>query len=236
MPLHSRPNICGIRDMSGWAFPGQTRWLGSLPVEQNRADFVVGNLMLEERQCFGIPVARAPVYETPALKQQFLPEILRRYEAKFYAKPKSFETDRVHTSFGAPPATQVINPIPAPYEQLIRNFVSAERFQTQIYHSVYWSGGEYREQHHNLPSHISIRHFLAFDRNDHKFPIFYDPASLAKAHCHIGPIQPEVWTGESAFEVFEGDALVFPSYLLHSISPGTYGKPMVIVSLDVTLL
>jgi hypothetical protein len=192
--------------------------------------------MLEERRCFGSPIARAQIYETPALKQKFLPEILRRYEAKFYAKPKSFETDRIHTSFGAPAVTQVINPLPTPYEQLIRSFVSTERYKADVSHSVYWSGGEYREQHHNLPSHLSIRHFLAFDRGEHKLPIFYDPAGLVKAHCHLGPIQADIWTGEETFEVYEGDAIVFPSYLEHSISPGKYTKPMVVVSLDVTLL
>lgn len=211
--------------------------MSSFAVGQGRgAYFVVGNLMLEELQCFGIPVARAPIYDTPALKQQFLPEILRRYEAKFYAKPKSFETDRIHTSFGAPDATQVINPLPASYEKLIRDFVSAKHFKANIYHSVYWSGGEYREQHHNLPSHVSIRHFLAFDRGEHKLPIFYDPVAMVKAHCHVGPIQSEIWSGEQTFEVFEGDALVFPSYIEHSISPGKYSKPMVVVSLDVTVL
>jgi hypothetical protein len=192
--------------------------------------------MLEEIPCFGIPVARVPVYDTPALQQKYLPEILRRYEAKFYGKPKSFETDRIHTSYGAPDVTQVFNPLPAAYDKLIREFVSAERFKTDIYHSVYWSGGEYRERHHNLPSHLTIRHFLAFDRGQHKMPIFYDPGALVKAHCHLDAIHPEIWTGERTFEVYESEALVFPSYLEHSISPARYTRPMVVVSLDITVL
>ena len=56
-------------------------------------------MSVEETRLFAIPIARVWVPETPALQRDFLPEMLRRYQAKSYPKPALWETDRVHTSF-----------------------------------------------------------------------------------------------------------------------------------------
>ena len=50
---------------------------------------------------FGVPIVVVKVPETPALKERFLPEMLRRYQEKLYNKPAPWETDRVHTSYEA---------------------------------------------------------------------------------------------------------------------------------------
>jgi hypothetical protein len=135
---------------------------------------------------FAIPVTKVQVPETEALKQQFLPEMLRRYEAKLYHKPALWETDRIHSSFDAERKDHVIDfvrEMPAAYENLLRQFVRCDRFTVQLWHNVYWTGEEYQERHHHIPCHFSFIHFLSFDHTEHKAPIFYDPGRAIKAHC-----------------------------------------------------
>jgi hypothetical protein len=194
------------------------------------------SVTIQETRLFGVPIARVFVPETEALKRQFLPEMLRRYEARSYDKPGLWETDRIHTSFEAQKADQVINVLPAAYERLVRRFVTAERVNVQIWHSVYWTGEEYQERHHHIPAHLSFIHFLAFDRAEHKPPVFYDPARMIKAYCRHDAVPREFWSEGESIDVYEGDALVFPSYVDHRVPPGRYGKPRVTVSMNVTVL
>lgn len=189
-----------------------------------------------ETRLFGVPIARVSVPETPALKRQFLPEMLRRYEARLYDKPALWDTDRVHSSFGAKQEDQVINVLPPAYQELVRRFVTAERVQVQLWHSVYWTGEEYQEKHHHIPAHLSFIHFLAFDRTEHRPPVFYDPSRLVKAYCRHDAVPPEFWSEGEAIDVYEGDAVVFPAYLEHRVPPGnTYKNPRVTVSMNVTV-
>jgi hypothetical protein len=196
-------------------------------------------MAIKTTRLFAIPVVKLRLAETEALKQQFLPEMLRRYQQRLYQKPPLWETDRIHTSFHAENNDHVIDfmhAMPEPYEKLLRQFVRADRFNVELWHNVYWSGGEYQERHHHIPCHFSFIHFLAFDNEEHKPPIFYDPARLIKAHCCIKGLPTEFWEDKAVIEVNEGDALIFPSYLDHHVPPGIYTKPRVTVSMNVTLL
>ena len=194
-------------------------------------------MAIRTTRLFGIPVVKVPVPETAALKQQFLPEMLRRYEARLYDKPVLWETDRIHTSFHAERKDHVIDfvtAMPPAYDRLLRQFVRADRFNVELWHNVYLSG-EYQERHHHIPCHFSFIHFLAFEKGEHRPPIFYDPARSIKAHCCIKGLPTEFWDDKAVIDVSEGDALVFPSYLEHHVPPGTYAKPRVTVSMNVTL-
>ena len=158
---------------------------------------------------FAIPVVKLTLPETAALKAQFLPEMLRRYEQNQYNKPMSWETDRVHTSFEAQKQDMVINFMPPAYEKIIRQFVRAEQFRVHLWHNVYWKNEEYQERHEHIPYSISFIHFLSFD--------------------------PEIFKDRMQPEVEEGDVLVFPSYLEHHVPPGQYSKPRVTVAMNVAL-
>ncbi len=175
------------------------------------------------------------MHETLALKEQYLPEILRRYETGAFRIPAEYESDRVHTSFASKNEDQVIHPMPAAYDRLMRQFVRSDHFHARIWHSVYWSGHEYQERRHNLPGHFSFMHFLSFDPSEHKRPIFYAPTAVTRAHCHNDAVQAELWSEEEKVEYYEGDALLFPAYLEHCILAGDYKKPMVIVSINVSV-
>jgi len=188
---------------------------------------------------FGVPIVVVKVPETPALKERFLPEMLRRYQEKLYNKPAPWETDRVHTSYEAERKDLVIDFIddmPAAYDQILRQFVKAARFDVQLWHNVYWTGEEYQERHHHVPCHLSFIHFLSFNKAEHKAPYFYDPARMIKAYIRHDSLPPDFWHDKSQISVNEGDALVFPSYLEHYIPPGKYTTPRVTVSMNVTFL
>jgi hypothetical protein len=180
-------------------------------------------------------VVKTTLPETEALKQQFVPEMLRRYQAGQYDPPAAWETDRIHTSFGLEPRNQVIATLPPAYERLLRQFVSVQRMSVALWHNVYWTGGEYQEKHHHIPAHISFIHFLLFDPAEHKAPLFYDPARTVKAYCRHPAIPPEYSSESSRIEVKEGDVLVFPSYVEHHVPPGRYSTPRITVSMNVTL-
>jgi len=192
-------------------------------------------LSFEEIPLFGIPVARATVHETPALKEQYLPEILRRYQSGSYNTQTKFSSDRIHTSYGCKNEEQVMHPMPEAYDRLIRQFVGTNSFHARIWHSVYWSGHEYQDRAHHLPGHISFLHFLNFDPAEHKRPAFYSPAGVTRAHCHQDAVEFALWSEEAKVEFYAGDALVFPSYLEHCILAGDYKNPMVIVSINVSV-
>jgi hypothetical protein len=169
------------------------------------------------------------------LKRQFLPEMLRRYEARAYRPPGAWETDRVHTSFGMPLKDQVIGGIPDAYQRLLAQFITADRAAIALWHSVYWTGEEYQEKHHHIPCHMSFIHFLAFDPAEHKPPAFFDPGRMIKAYCQHDGLPPAYWPESAQIPVKEGDVLVFPSWLEHQVPPGKYSKPRVTVSINVTL-
>ena len=189
---------------------------------------------MELKPLFAIPVVKTRLPETEALKQRFLPEMLRRYEAQSYARPGDWETDRIHTSFASGRADQVLNPMPEPYQRLLAQFVT-EDVTIALWHNVYWKSGEYQERHHHIPNHLSFIHFLLFDRNEHKPPVFYDPARHIKAYCEHKAVPPAYWAESASIEVEEGDVLVFPSYLEHRVPPGNYSKPRVTVSMNAML-
>jgi len=189
----------------------------------------------EKKGLFAIPVVKIQLPEHNALKQQYLPEILRRYEANNFVKPEFWETDRVHSSFSTPSKDAVITSMPPPYETLIRGYVQAERFSAHVWHNVYWKNNEYQERHHHIPYHISLIHFLAFDRSEHKPPVFYDPARQIKAYTANVAVPNDVFTDKVQPDVDEGDVLIFPSYLDHRVPAGEYKNPRVTVSVNVLL-
>ena len=192
-------------------------------------------MALEATSVFGIPIVKAKVPETAELKRQYLPEILRRYEAGAYKQPTLWESDRLHTSYEAAAADQVFTPFPDAYQNLLRQFVAIPNVKVQIWHNVYWKRQEYQEKHHHIPCHYSLIHFLSFDKSEHKAPIFYDPARSVKAYCQHEHTPTAYWAESARIDVEEGDALVFPSYLEHYVPPGQYANPRVTVSMNVRL-
>ena len=163
--------------------------------------------------------------------------MLQRYKDCQYEKPKFWTTDRIHTSFGVLDSKEhAIVSMPDEYVEFVRNIISPARYSVQLWHNVYWTGQEYQERHHHVPCHLSIIHFLVFDKAEHRAPVFYDPARVVKASCRHEGVPPEYWQVRDTIDVDEGDVLIFPSYLEHHVPPGIYTKPRVTVSMNVTII
>jgi hypothetical protein len=192
-------------------------------------------MIVEKRGLFAIPVVRVRIPEAEQLKQQYLPEILRRYEANDLEKPEYWETDRIHSSFSTPVKNAVITSMPLPYQKLISEHVHAQQFNVHVWHNVYWKNEEYQERHHHIPYHLSLIHFLAFDKTEHKPPVFYDPARQIKAYCAHDALAREIFEDKAQIDVEEGDILIFPSYLEHRVPAGKYKNPRVTIAMNVTL-
>ena len=184
---------------------------------------------------FTIPVTRVWVPETAALRQELLPKILRRYETRDAARPAVSQNFRASSGPGAHDPDDVLEPVPSAYERLLRQFVTTDRFRLHAWHSIHWKGQEYEAQHHEVPWHVTLIHFLAFDRNEHAPLVFYDPARQIKAYCLRAGVPTEFWGESETLEVFEGDALIFPSYLEHRVAPGIYREPRVTISVNLAL-
>jgi hypothetical protein len=174
-------------------------------------------MTMELTRLFTIPITKIWVAETAALKQQLLPEMLRRYEA------------------GEQGGSDLLEPLPEAYRRLLRSVLDTDAIRFSARHSVFWKGHEYESQQHEIPWHFTVIHFLAFDRAEHAPPVFYDPARAIKAYCRHDAVPHEFWSEGEAMEVFEGDALIFPSYLEHRVAPGQYAKPRVTVSVTLAL-
>lgn len=191
-------------------------------------------MAIRTKQLFAVPIKKVRLDESAELKGEFLPLILKHYEAGQYEKPTHWKTDRVHTSYSAPNEEHAILSMPAAYDRLIKSIVPAAKFRVQLWHNVYWKGEEYQEIHHHVPCHLSFIHFLSFDKSEHKPPIFYDPARIVKAHCHQDGIPSDYWKDKIVIDVEEGDVVIFPSYVEHLIPPGIYRSPRVTVSMNLT--
>ena len=191
-------------------------------------------MVIRTKQLFTVPIKKVRLDESAELKEKFLPAIVERYESDRYSPPKGWKTDRIHTSYSAPQEEHAILTMPAAYERLLMSIVPPAKYRVQLWHNVYWKGGEYQEIHHHVPCHLSFIHFLSFDKGEHKPPIFYDPARLIKAHCRKDGLPTEYWQDRIVIDVEEGDVVVFPSYVEHYIPPGTYCTPRVTVSMNVT--
>jgi len=178
---------------------------------------------------FPISIFKTKVEDNDYLKDLLVPDITRNSE---YLKiPEDWTTHKVKTSFSYEPKGLEILYNGSSYEKVLLQKYSLcmdkifdktyEILIPRIWYNFY-SDGEYQEQHDHLgtplqPCHFSCIHFLSFNSEDHQPPQFTDPLSqLRNLSLELDR------TGHGNIyvpKVEEGDLLMFPSYLLHSVSP-----------------
>jgi hypothetical protein len=182
---------------------------------------------------FPIPVYHFKVPNHEEIKNQYLPEILHRYENEYYDKSSlNWHTRNVHTSFEN--KDQVIKELPPIYSELFDR-VMPFRWEGKfvLWHNVYKTF-EYQEIHHHIPGDFSAIHFLSFDKTEHNPPVFFDPGRLPKEKLSYQRITAP---NSTHIDVDEGSFLIFPSYLEHLVpaSKQEYTKHRVTVSINLTL-
>jgi hypothetical protein len=110
----------------------------------------------------------------------------------------------------------------------------------EIWYNCYFDG-EYQEEHDHLglcfnPVHFSCIHFLSFDEGRHKSPKFRDPLDQIRntslefyRNNYNNTYQPNIK---------EGDFIMFPSYLKHSVEPcaDTKDYPRITIAMNIKVL
>jgi hypothetical protein len=199
---------------------------------------------------FSIPLFHKNIAENPSVKEKLLPKILEK-STLTKGTPPGWDTTKINTSFGH---TEINDDLFQNNEQLnnihvncISEFFSYTKIPIKfvIYERWYnlYHTEDFQEEHHHisrtsfLPSAASFIHFLSFDPKFHNAPTFKDPSFLLRLQ------HPEsTFTQYSATfspEVNEGDFLIFPSYLLHSVksySSKSLTIPRVTISGNVRLI
>jgi len=195
---------------------------------------------IDHIQVFPVSIFRTQIYNNEKLKSYLVGDILESVDE--LTIPKDWSTDRILTSFETD--NNVIEKNRAVLEREYRNcildiFDKEVDFNFQdMWYNVY-RDGEYQEDHDHLgnpfyQSHFSFIHFLSFDNTIHRPPEFKDP--LAQIRNLSFELESCGCKELYIPKVCEGDVLMFPSYLIHSVRPSKPSNyPRITVSFNITL-
>lgn len=110
----------------------------------------------------------------------------------------------------------------------------------EIWYNCY-SDGEYQEEHDHLGGsfnmvHFSCIHFLSFNKEVHKPPKFRDPLDQIRnlsLEMNRNNYQDYYYPN-----IDEGDFIMFPSYLKHSVEPCVYTPdyPRITIAMNIKVL
>lgn len=195
---------------------------------------------IDHLELFHVSLFRTQVYDNEKLKHRLVDAILNSTDE--LEIPEDWSTNKILTSFSG--NNQVIEKnrdlLRGQYLDCIRDIFDkeVELDFNDMWYNVY-RDGEYQEEHDHLgnpfhQSHFSFIHFLSYDNKIHRPPEFKDPLSQIR---NLSFELESFGCGEIyAPKVREGDILMFPSYLLHSVPPGSATEyPRITISFNITL-
>lgn len=180
-------------------------------------------------ELFSSPFWKVKVPNHNKIKEKYLDLFIKGYEDNIYKIPEGWTTHKCHTSFEQ--KLLFDEDIHDEYESIFKSIFGGFSGHLSCWYQVY-KNNEYQEWHDHMPSTLSAIHFLNFDK-EHKAPMFEDPIralrSIMNSTC-MGQctIKPTTYTPD----VEEGDIIVFPSYLLHTIPAKQYETHRVTIALN----
>lgn len=196
---------------------------------------------------FPITIFKTKVSDNDNLKELLVPKISEN--AEYLQIPEYWTTNNVKTSFDKEPEGLELFYEGSSYQDLLmKEYLSCideifdkehEVYIPRIWYNFY-SDGEYQEKHDHLgtpltPCHFSCIHFLSFNPQEHTAPQFTDPLSQLR---NLSVELDRNGYGEICSpHVEEGDLLVFPSYLMHSVLPcSKTDYPRITLSFNIRVL
>lgn len=194
------------------------------------------------KKVFPISYYHTNISETKELKKKFVPEIVKNYSIN---PPKSWETAKINTSFNKKDLNDIVfgeNNKEFPY-QIYMSYIDK-------FFDLSWKGEiqdlwyncyidkDYQERHNHtnisgpLNPQFSCIHYLSFNSERHQPTKFYDP--LGNLRSSSFEFQSNKYENSFIPRTREGDFLMFPSYLEHSVMPSqeTEDYPRVTISFN----
>jgi hypothetical protein len=174
--------------------------------------------------------------------------------------PEGWFTNKLMTSFsGEKPGKEIFfgedktyhSVLEPKYAKCIDNFFGNGQIPYRVVIDEIWyncyTDGEYQEQHDHLSRrspdqvgpHFSCIHFLSFDKTRHKPVRFHDPIEqIRSTSIDIESLQYGEVNEYHHPDIEEGDFIMFPSHLIHSVcpSPKTLDYPRITIAMNITVL
>jgi hypothetical protein len=165
--------------------------------------------------------------------------------------PEGWFTNKLKTSFcGEKPGKEIFfgedntyqSILEQKYAKCLDSFfdLSYQIMIDEIWYNLY-TNGEYQEEHDHLSgpffsSHFSCIHFLSFDKTRHKSPKFRDP--LDQLRTTSLEFERNQYSSTYHPHIEEGDFIMFPSYLKHSVEPcaNTEDYPRITIAMNIRMI
>jgi hypothetical protein len=198
---------------------------------------------------FPVSFFHSKIENNDEIKEMLVPKILK--DSEELPIPEGWFTHKLKTSFsGEKPGNEIFFGEDNTYQSILEKkyakcldsfFDSTYQIMIdEIWYNCY-TNGEYQEDHDHLgnifrSTHFSCIHFLSFDRTRHKPPIFRDP--LEQLRCFSLEFNRNQYDSKYKPKIQEGDFIMFPSYLRHSVEPCacTEDYPRITIAMNLKVL
>lgn len=209
--------------------------------------------MTNRIQIFPVTYFKAPIEDNESIKEVLVPKIMK--DVVELPIPEGWFTNKLMTSFmGEKPGKEIFFGEDRTYQSLLEtryancldSFFENIPYKIvidQIWYNCYLDG-EFQEAHDHLSgldskyssAHFSCIHFLSFDSTRHKPVRFHDP--IAQIRCLSYELKNNGYSDHQYPDIQEGDFIMFPSYLIHSVepSPPTPDYPRITIAMNIRVL
>lgn len=204
--------------------------------------------MTNRIQIFPVTYFKAPVEDNESVRQVLVPKIME--DVAELPIPEGWFTNKLMTSFsGETPGKKIFFGEDRTYQSLLEtryancldSFFDNIPYQIvidEIWYNCYIDG-EFQEAHDHLQQkspHFSCVHFLSFDSTRHKPVRFHDPIEQIRLMSY--ELEGNKYSQYHYPDINEGDFIMFPSYLIHSVepSPPTPDYPRITISMNIRVM
>ena len=206
-------------------------------------------IMTKRIPIFPISYFKDNIDDNEDIKHLLIPKIIKNVQD--LPIPDGWFTNKLLTSFsGEKPGHEIFFGEDRTYQSILEkryakcfdNFFDAKYkiMIDEIWYNCYVNG-EYQEQHDHLSGPLtaiqfSCVHFLSFDKTRHKPIKFYDP--LEQIRSLSIEFSSNNYKPNYCPDINEGDFIMFPSYLQHSVEPSTETPdyPRITIALNIKVL
>jgi hypothetical protein len=211
--------------------------------------------MVQKVEIFPVTCFKETVKENEEIKKILVPKIME--VAPSLSIPEGWLTNKIMTSFmGEKSGKEIFFGEDKIYETILEeryincfdNILENTKYKISIDEIWYncYINGEFQEEHDHLsicgkngntpPPHFSCIHFLSFDPTRHNPVTLYDP--IRQIRCMSYNLGLDEYGEYCNPNIEEGDLLMFPSFLRHSVSPSpkTLDYPRITISMNLSIL